>query len=96
MASSHVHHVCQDDGRYHHLFNLLFMTVAEMEVLALALASKPITMDKISILDNLKEHMRRMHNTMISKDSEQNIIENNLVKINEGQVKTGEPRCSPE
>lgn len=69
MASSHVHSIKRDDGTYYHLYNILFMNTSELEVLALSLSGKPIPTDKIEILNNLKSHMIKMHESSVSVEN---------------------------
>ena len=86
MASSHVHSVREENG-FHHLFNLMFMTVPEIETIGLALSAKPIPVDKIDILNNLKEHIRKMHDAAITKDAELHREEINSIGKDEGEVR---------
>lgn len=94
MASSHVHSVREENG-FHHLFNLMFMTVPEVETIALALSAKPIPVDKIDTLNNLKEHIRKMHDAAITKDAELHREEINSIGKDEVEAKEVDAEVIP-
>jgi len=68
MANGHVHSVYLENGKYHHLFNLLFMTYQEIEMMNLLLNGKPIPQDKLVIINSIKKSVEEMVNKAVVKD----------------------------
>ena len=68
MAVDHVHSVKLENGNYHHLFNLGYMSEDEIQMLQIALDSKPIPTDKIDVLNGLRITVNKMISIAIAKN----------------------------
>lgn len=82
MATSHVHHVETDVGKYHHLFNLMFMSVNEIRVLQLCLSGQAIPKEMLGISNELKKNIDSVINMAITKDTQPK-----LERISEDEAK---------
>jgi len=67
-ANGHVHSVYLKEGGYHHLFNLMFMTSSEIEIIQLALSGRPIPKDMSSSAESVREAVDNIINVAVAKD----------------------------
>lgn len=70
MSTGHLHTVILEDNRNHHLFNLMFMNVEEIDVLKLSLDGKPIPQNKLSAVNNLRRSIDQIINMAVVKDTQ--------------------------
>lgn len=73
MASGHLHSVHLENDKYHHVFNLMFMTDDEVFVIQQSLQGKPIPQERLAALNNVKKSVDEIINMAIVKNTQPKI-----------------------